>query len=70
MDMYRVGQICKEYRRAKGIPQKSVALCLHMSYQNIGAFENGRCNNAAILLWYLKNIDGLTVEAFKGVKGL
>lgn len=67
MDMYRVGQICKARRRAMGIPQKSVALSLHMSYQNIGAFENGRCNNAIILLWYLRNIDGLSVDDFKGV---
>lgn len=50
-----IGQICKNFRIKKGFTQRDVAEDLCYTSENISAFENGRNDNAIILLWYIKN---------------
>lgn len=58
-NMKRVGAACREYRKNLGLTQKAVAVEIGVSKELISAFENGRANNAYILLWYLeKGIHG------------
>ena len=48
-----VGQRCKNFRIEKGYYQTDVARDLGYSLENISSFENGRNDNAIILLWYI-----------------
>lgn len=50
-----IGQKCKEFRKKIKASQRDVARDLHYTSENISAFENGRNDNAIILLWYIKN---------------
>ena len=50
-----IGQKCKEFRKNIGVSQRDVARDLCYTSENISAFENGRNDNAIILLWYIKN---------------
>ena len=59
-----VGQKCKNFRIEKGYYQTDVARDLGYSLENISSFENGRNDNAIILLWYIKH--GMTLEMLEG----
>lgn len=48
-----VGQRCKKFRVESGYYQTDVARDLGYSLENISSFENGRNDNAIILLWYI-----------------
>lgn len=50
-----IGQKCKEFRVKIGFTQRDIARDLCYTSENISAFENGRNDNAIILLWYIKN---------------
>jgi len=50
-----VCRMCKRVRRQKHMTQKQVAEKTGYTPKTISAFENGRVNNAYILLWYLDN---------------
>lgn len=52
--MFWVGLNCQEFRRTKTLYRQSdVAKDLRYSVENISAFENGRNDNARILMWYI-----------------
>lgn len=55
-----LGLACQNFRRLKRIEQKQVAEETGYSLESVSAFECGRSNNAAILLWYFYN--GLSIE--------
>lgn len=55
-----VGNACKQYRKLIKALQTDVACDTGYSVETISAFENGRCNNAAVLLWYFYN--GMTTN--------
>ena len=48
-----IGMLCKYTRLEQGLSQEEVAQELGCSNQNISMFENGRNNNAIVLLWYI-----------------
>ena len=50
-----IGQKCKEFRKKIKASQRDVANDLCYTAENISAFENGRNDNAIILLWYVRN---------------
>ena len=53
-DSKTVGRICKRFRKEKtNLTQSDVARELCYVKTNVSAFENGRNNNANILLWYI-----------------
>lgn len=58
----QIGQKCKQYRESIGYIQTDVARDLGYSVNNISSFENGRNDNAQILLWYFAN--GMMYEDF------
>ena len=58
-----LGKACQNFRKLKMKEQKDVAADTGYSIENVSAFENGRINNAAILLWYFYN--GLSIEYIK-----
>lgn len=48
-----IGRRCKRYRTDIGLYQSDVAKDTGYSIENISSFENGRNDNARILLWYI-----------------
>lgn len=64
VDLKRLGEKCKHFRRSKYIHQNKVAKETGYSNKSISAFENGRVNNAIILLWYINN--GMDVRELRG----
>lgn len=65
MSLLYLGKKCQEYRNQIGFYQRHVADETGYSIESISAFENGRSDNARILLWYFEH--GLTVDFIKGV---
>lgn len=65
-DLKAVGVQCKRLRRTLDIKQTQVAIETGYSLKTISAFENGRTNNALILLWYLNH--GLNRDIIRGCK--
>ena len=64
INLKQLGEICKESRIEKGYLQSDIANQMHYSIENISAFENGKNNNAQLLLWYIRN--GLDLEKLWG----
>ena len=58
--LHEMGQRCKKFRIEHSFYQADVAFDTGYSTENISAFENGRNDNARILLWYLSH--GMPVE--------
>ena len=54
-NMKIVGAACRACRIRLNMTQKAVAEKIGVSKELISAFENGRTNNAVILLWYLEH---------------
>lgn len=50
-----IGHECKRLRRSLNITQDVVAKETGYTSKSISAFENGRVNNALILLWYIRH---------------
>ena len=50
-----IGNICRAFRNYCGYFQSEVAEELCCSRENISSFENGRNNNAIILMWYVEH---------------
>lgn len=48
-----MGNECKRIRLDRGYTQEDVAKEIGVPLYDIQAFENGRSNNAVILLWYV-----------------
>ena len=63
-DMKQLGKLCGKHRRKLKVKQQQVAIATGYSIKNISSFENGHCNNAKILLWYINN--GLDKEQIRG----
>lgn len=57
--LYEIGQKCKKHRVINGYLQSDVARDTGYSSENVSSFENGRNDNARILLWYLEH--GLSI---------
>jgi len=55
IDFMAVCRACKRVRREKHLTQKQVAEKIGYGEKTISAFENGKVNNAYVLLWYLDN---------------
>lgn len=55
-----LGDVCRQHRLSRGYYQCEVAAAVGCSKENVSAFENGRNNNAKILLWYIQH--GLTYD--------
>lgn len=53
MDLKRLGKLCREYRINNDISIEELATKSHYSVWSIYAFEQGRMNNASILLVYM-----------------
>ena len=69
MEIYRldsIGKKCKVFRKRLGIKQKQVAHETGYGIKSVSAFENGRLNNALILLWYFSR--GLDFHTLRGCK--
>lgn len=65
-DIKALGIQCKRLRRTLDIKQSQVAIETGYSQKSISAFENGRTNNALILLWYINH--GLNRDIIRGCK--
>lgn len=52
LSLHEVGKRCKKFRIERDYYQMDVAIETGYSVENISAFENGRNDNARILLWY------------------
>lgn len=63
MNLYNMGQVCREHRKILGLSQDVVANETGYTRQNISKFENGNNINVIILAWYFNN--GLTIEDLK-----
>ena len=63
-DLKKLGEKCKHFRRSKHIHQNKVAKETGYSNKSISAFENGRVNNALILIWYINN--GMDIKELRG----
>lgn len=63
-DLKALGGQCKRLRRTLDIKQTQVAIETGYSQKSISAFENGRTNNALILLWYINH--GLNRDIIRG----
>ena len=63
-DLKMLGVQCKRLRRILDIKQTQVAIETGYSVKTISAFENGRINNALILLWYINH--GLNRDIIRG----
>lgn len=48
-----VGARCRTFRQSIGLKQEVVAKETGYSVETVSGFENGRNNNASILLWYI-----------------
>lgn len=69
VEIYRldsIGKKCKVFRKRLGIKQKQVATETGYGVKSVSAFENGRLNNALILLWYFSR--GLDFHTLRGCK--
>ena len=60
ISLREMGQRCKQFRVEHSFYQTDVAFETGYSAENISAFENGRNDNARILLWYFAH--GMTVD--------
>lgn len=60
MDFKKLCAACKAYRESIGYTQLEVSKDIGYSVASISAFENGRVNNAQILLWYIQK--GMVIE--------
>ena len=58
VDLKIIGSACKRIRRELHMTQAQVGNAVGYTAKTISAFENGRVNNAFVLLWYLEH--GLT----------
>ena len=54
-----IGIMCAEFRKAIDVKQSEIASDLNVSVETISAFENGRTNNARVLMWYIEH--GMTL---------
>lgn len=63
LSLKQLGHICKLARLRAGYTQQNVADILNYSVSTISAFENGRLNNALLLVWYFSH--GLSIEEVK-----
>lgn len=54
-DLKTVGRKCQRLRKSLNIRQSQVAKEIGYTPKSISAFENGRVNNAIILLWYINH---------------
>lgn len=54
-DLKVLGRKCKRLRKSLSKTQSDVANDTGYSFKSISAFENGRANNAIILLWYINH---------------
>ena len=54
-DLKVLGKRCKRLRKSLSKTQLDVANETGYSFKSISAFENGRVNNAIILLWYINH---------------
>lgn len=52
LSLREMGRRCKQFRVEHGFYQFDVAAETGYSVENISSFENGRNDNARILLWY------------------
>lgn len=59
-----IGKKCKEYRVNAGYYQYNVSHDTGYSIENVSSFENGRNDNARILLWYFER--GMTYDYLRG----
>ena len=50
-----IGHKCKILRRSLALTQNDVAKETGYTSKSISAFENGRVNNAIILMWYINH---------------
>lgn len=64
ISLKEIGQKCKKYRINKGYYQNNVASDTGYSVENVSSFENGRNDNARILLWYFAH--GMQIEYLYG----
>lgn len=56
-DLKAVGRICSEARKKRGFKQYQIAGAIGCyEPSTISMFENGRINNARLLLWYVNNL--------------
>lgn len=60
MDNIAIGNLCQTWRKENNIKQSDIASDLDVSVETISAFENGRTNNARVLMWYIEH--GLTLS--------
>lgn len=65
-DLKVLGRKCKRLRKSLSKTQTDVANDTGYSFKSISAFENGRANNAIILLWYINH--GLEEGVINGNK--
>lgn len=68
MNLYNLGKVCKEHRKALGVSQDIVANETGYTRQNISKFENGNNINVIILGWYFNN--GLTIDDLRKGRAL
>lgn len=54
-----MGTKCAEFRKTIDVKQSEIASDLNVSVETISAFENGRTNNARVLMWYIEH--GMTL---------
>ena len=54
-----IGAKCAEFRKTIDVKQSEIASDLNVSVETISAFENGRTNNARVLVWYIEH--GMTL---------
>ena len=55
ISLREMGRLCKQFRVEHGFYQIDVASETGYSVENISSFENGRNDNARILLWYFSH---------------
>jgi len=71
IDLKILGQKCRSLRKSLNVRQYEVANETGYTVKSISAFENGRVNNAIILLWYINHglegglINGKSETCFK-----
>lgn len=71
-NLEKLGKCCRDYRKALGISQTTVAKEIHYTTQAVSHFEKGNNDSFSLLSWYL--IHGLTLNdlanggVFNGVK--
>ena len=59
MTTKEMGAKCAEFRKTIDVKQSEIASDLNVSVETISAFENGRTNNARVLMWYIEH--GMTL---------